>query len=526
MASFLEMLAQNQPHFQTRKALIITGLQNDFVSPTIGFVNEMQPDGFLDRIKELVPHFRQSGGDIVWARTEYTGDVSVNDPSELDGERVIYSVEDILNDVAIESDSDDPDENEDIDGALEVDTDPSPPASPTHPPPPGMTRSREMLETLRQRRAKSRTPDESQRVPPTQQEEDREELFLDQSNRIRPFCVAGTWGAEFEDSFKPYIDESQDILVTKPKYSAFSDTSLLLTLRTKLVTEIYVCGVLTNMSVYATAMDAARHGFHINILEDCVGYRHRPLHEESIRQMQDLMGATMVNSLELHQPQESASEYDSVRLNKDRDSIEGALESLTLGESLPNSDTTDDSSSTNAEDGSPMRSTEKRQKHLVRRSGRNRNRIETSNANVQQENGVSAAPPNRMYKKPRFRGHERQMLRDENQKVDERIDGAIAKLNDHLYSGAKLIEDARKTVRLTDRDSFPEKHRQTESLEATNDTQLATRARLINAAKNKRELLSAADTSTQEMKDLSPEDRIGEDDSHIIYNFFGPAQQS
>ncbi|KAI9685944.1 MAG: hypothetical protein M1820_010717, partial [Bogoriella megaspora] len=29
-----------------------------------------------------------------------------------------------------------------------------------------------------------------------------------------------------------------------------------------------------------------------------------------------------------------------------------------------------------------------------------------------------------------------------------------------------------------------------------------------------------------EMKDLSPEDRIGEDDSHIIYNFFGPAQQS
>ncbi|KAF2238131.1 hypothetical protein EV356DRAFT_338133 [Viridothelium virens] len=305
MASFLDLLAQNQPHFQTRSALIILGLQNDFVAPQAGFLEELQPYGFLDRIKAVIPPFREKG-EIVWARSEYAGDVTVNDSEEEHGERVIYRVEEKSDDVAVDSDSEE--DHDDVD-PLEADVDPSPPVSPTHPPA-GMTRTKALLETIKQDRAKSETPEELQGLPTIQRDEGSEELFLDKAERLRVFCIAGTWGAEIEDSFKPFIDPTRDLEIIKTKYSAFTNTNLLLTLRTKLVTEIYLCGVLTNMSIYATAMDAARHGLAINVLEDCCGYRHRPLHDESVKQMKELMGATMAISLELSKLIGKATESD------------------------------------------------------------------------------------------------------------------------------------------------------------------------------------------------------------------------
>ena len=461
MASFLDLLAQNQPQFQTRRALIILGIQNDFVAPSASFMEELQPYGFLDRLKNVIPHFRETG-DIVWARSEYRGDVTVNDQEEERGERVIYQVEEKADDVAVDSDSEQ--DHDDID-PLEADVDPSPPVSPTHPPP-GMTRTKVLLETLKQR-PDSKTPEEAQKVPTIRRGEGKEELFLDKTERIRALCLAGTWGAEFEDSFKPFIDEMNDLQIIKPKYSAFSGTNLLLTLRTKLITEIYLCGVLTNMSIYATAMDAARHGFDINVLEDCCGYRHRPLHDESVKQMKELMGATIKISLELYGLPEKGAESDPVRSFKDREIVEGGLANMTLSDGLPDLVAADSTTSSNAADDAEVSKPRRvRQKPLVRRSGGTRERAQAAVADAQQESGVSELPPNRIYKKPRFRGNQdKQRLKDETEKVDARIDGAIAKLNDHLNNGVKLLEDARKAARLTDDESSPDSSRYEPNLE-------------------------------------------------------------
>ncbi|KAI9663730.1 MAG: hypothetical protein M1821_007220 [Bathelium mastoideum] len=499
MASFLDLLAQNQPQFQTRRALILLGLQNDFISPEIGFVDEIQPFGYLDRIKAVIPHFRETG-DIIWARTEYSGDVTVNNSEDVDGERVIFRVEEKTDDFAVDSDSEQ--DHDDVD-PLEADLDPSPPVSPAHAPP-GMTRTKVLLETIKRDRSKSKSSDESTNVPTVQQDVGKEELFLDQGKRMRPFCLAGTWGAEFEDSFKPYIDERRDLQVTKPKYSAFAGTNLLLTLRTKLVTEIYLCGNLTNMSIYATAMDAARHGLAINILEDCCGFRHRPLHDESMRQMKELMGASMVVSLELYGQTDHAAEVDPVRPLKDRETIEGALEKMTLSESLPKSTSIDPAASANAaHDAEVSRPRRIRQKPIVRRSGGTRDHTAATVANTQQESGVSLPPPNRMYKKPRFRGHrEDQKLKDEHAKVDARIDGAIAKLNDHLNNGAKIIEDARKVTRPIINESSPESGR-TVSTDKPKDRQ--------------REPTSGT-TGHDSTQDLESSSKVGEGDSYIFHD--------
>ncbi|KAL9069157.1 MAG: hypothetical protein Q9157_006251 [Trypethelium eluteriae] len=492
-----DLLAQNQPHFQTRSALIILGLQNDFVAPQAGFLEELQPYGFLDRIKAVIPPFREKG-EIVWARSEYAGDVTVNDSEEEHGERVIYRVEEKSDDVAVDSDSEE--DHDDVD-PLEADVDPSPPVSPTHPPA-GMTRTKALLETIKQDRAKSETPEELQGLPTIQRDEGSEELFLDKAERLRVFCIAGTWGAEIEDSFKPFIDPTRDLEIIKTKYSAFTNTNLLLTLRTKLVTEIYLCGVLTNMSIYATAMDAARHGLAINVLEDCCGYRHRPLHDESVKQMKELMGATMAISLELSKLIGKATESDPVRSSKDREIVEGALERMTLSDGLPDSTSIGTPSASNAtNDAEIPRPRRIRQKPIVRRSGGTRERAEAAVSNTQQESGVSVPHPNRMYKQPRFRGkRESQRLKDEFEKVDARIEGAIAKLNDHLNSGVRLIEDARKPAALTDDEPSPKN------------------ARLVAAARQKEREASipAMVGSKSPDQDLGPDDVIGEGDSYII----------
>ena len=87
--------------------------------------------------------------------------------------------------------------------------------------------------------------------------------------------------------------------MTKHYYSAFDQTSLLMNLRMKLVTEVYLCGCLTNVGIYATAADAVQHGMEVTVIEDCLGYRSEDKHVEAMRQMADIMGVNGVDSEEI-----------------------------------------------------------------------------------------------------------------------------------------------------------------------------------------------------------------------------------
>lgn len=246
MSSLLALLSQNQPNLQTRKGLILLGLQNDFLSPD-GKLPVSPRSGYLERLKQLVPGFREHG-DVIWVRSEF----EANRPT---------STSDDMGDSVIAGST-----------AKEL------PDSRSGP----------------KRKASQDVSHPSKRSKPADSDDDPE-LFLTRTSTREPCCLKGSWGAEYPKGIQSLMDE-KDVQVTKTYYSGFGSTSLLLTLRSRLITELYVCGCNTNLSVFATAMDAARYGIHIILIEDCLGYRRLERHEDAIRQLVEIMGAHVVSS--------------------------------------------------------------------------------------------------------------------------------------------------------------------------------------------------------------------------------------
>lgn len=253
MSSFLAMLAQQTPNLQTRKGLILLGLQNDFLSSE-GKLPVSTKSGFLDRLKELVPAFREFG-DVIWVRSEFEATRIVN--VEDDNGCTVIAGSSVSDAVA--------------------------------------ATDRTTTTTTTKRKASQDLSAQLKRVKAAEVEEDDPELFLTRTARREPACVKGSWGADYPADVKALVDD-RDMQVVKTYYSAFGSTSLLLTLRSKLITELYVCGCNTNLSVFATAMDAARYGISITLIEDCLGYRKRERHDEAIRQLVEIMEADVTTS--------------------------------------------------------------------------------------------------------------------------------------------------------------------------------------------------------------------------------------
>jgi ureidoacrylate peracid hydrolase len=65
--------------------------------------------------------------------------------------------------------------------------------------------------------------------------------------------------------------QPQDLVIDKIRYSAFHETGLADTLRSRGVTLVVVTGVTTNMCVESTVRDAFALDFKVVVLEDCVG---------------------------------------------------------------------------------------------------------------------------------------------------------------------------------------------------------------------------------------------------------------
>ena len=272
--SLVELLAQNQPQFQTHRALLVIGLQNDFIQPD-GRLPVSTSSGFLDHIKALVPKFRRHSSGVIWVQTIYEADRVATDPSIGEGDAVVVGG---LVDGLVESSTDDEDD------ILKT---PIQSKSAKH--------KQRALDLLKRVSARRRTlpRDEAQAAA-----EEDEELFLLRTSKKGAGCLPNTPGADFVDSVKPVI-EPLDTVVQTSHYSAFQGTSLLLNLRAKLVTELYICGCITNVSVLATVIDAARHGLKINIVEDCLGYRRQPRHDITLKRMAEFFDAYVVKSTDV-----------------------------------------------------------------------------------------------------------------------------------------------------------------------------------------------------------------------------------
>ena len=281
-ASLLAMLSQQAPNLPVRKGLLLTGLQHDFLSPDGKLPVSNLASGFLDRIIALVKEFR-GHGDIIWVRTEIDASKNAADFDE-DYCSVITSL-----DQHDQSESDDESEEEPSESEEEQASRKRKPENTK-----GSGGEAQSTSSRKQPRTSHSENVASTSLPAAIDEEH----FLTRTPDREACFIKATDGANLGAEVR-FLVQSTDLQVTKGCYSAFCSTSLLSMLRSKLITELYVCGAMSNLNVYATSVDAARYGIKITLVEDCLGYRQQERHDLAIQRMVDIMEANVATSDEV-----------------------------------------------------------------------------------------------------------------------------------------------------------------------------------------------------------------------------------
>ena len=286
------------PAFETRKALIIINLQNDSLYMKDDIYITKNHD-FVHRLKEMIPYFRKNG-DVVWVNT-HMGVIASPPPTdstrfEEESDKLAEKNRQAQN-VKEQQIEDDAKREEAARRAMLEKVDPKGGSDYPSFYPSSKTKGI-MAQASAETRAEKRSAD-LQVFKSDEGESIEKHLSKPRKGQQARFYIAGTRGAEICDELMDVVDEELDLIVTKHHYSAFDQTSLLTALRAKLVTEVYLCGVLTNVGVYSTAADAVQHGLQVTVVEDCLGYRSEDKHEEALRQMSDIMGVHGADSEEI-----------------------------------------------------------------------------------------------------------------------------------------------------------------------------------------------------------------------------------
>lgn len=233
------------PPIESKKALLLIDFQNEFVDPDIGKLPVPNVASFITKLPSLIAKFR-SKGTVVFIRTQFQEPRSAVSP-ELACQNIF--LREALSRTSRSSDA----------------------------------------ESKRHRRGRS-----SGTLKPADPE-----AFLQAGPEARRICLPNTPGVDHCSMIRPSVDPPRDMDVVKSHYSAFKDTPLLTQLRTRMIQHLYVAGSLSNISVYATILDAVRHGMEVTLIEDCLGYRDAHCHEVALRQMVDVMGAMGTDHQEL-----------------------------------------------------------------------------------------------------------------------------------------------------------------------------------------------------------------------------------
>jgi nicotinamidase-related amidase/alkylated DNA repair dioxygenase AlkB len=276
MSALMDLVSQNQPTFKTHQGLLVIGMQNDFIEAD-GRLPVSTNTGYLDRIQALIPKFRELNGNVIWVQTLYESNRIASDANTGEGDALVVGG-------LIEGDESGTEVGEE-DVLKDL--------------PPEKAKSKHKQRALDLlKRVSARRKTIPQEVAQATAEQD-EELFLLKSEKRTPACVPDTHGAQFADVIAMHFELPADIVIKTTSYSAFQGTSLLMTLRAKLVTELYICGCISNVSVLATVIDGARHGIKINVIEDCLGYRKQSRHEIALKRMDEFFDAYLVNSTEI-----------------------------------------------------------------------------------------------------------------------------------------------------------------------------------------------------------------------------------
>jgi nicotinamidase/pyrazinamidase len=129
--------------------------------------------------------------------------------------------------------------------------------------------------------------------------------FIGEGGKWPPHCVKDTEGALFHpDLILPESSEVIDKAVIKEPdaYSAFQDTGLANILKIRGLTDIYTCGLATDVCVRSTVLDGLRAGFKMYVIEDAArAVETNPGDGEKAICEMEAAGAVIIESPELFQ---------------------------------------------------------------------------------------------------------------------------------------------------------------------------------------------------------------------------------
>lgn len=104
-----------------------------------------------------------------------------------------------------------------------------------------------------------------------------------------PHALKGTRGAEIIEELKPHLEDS---IVLKDRYSGFQrtfGTNLDLLLESWGVKRIYITGILTNICIFFTAVEASMRDYEVVIWADSVAALSEKDHEIALDQMERVL---------------------------------------------------------------------------------------------------------------------------------------------------------------------------------------------------------------------------------------------
>ena len=113
-------------------------------------------------------------------------------------------------------------------------------------------------------------------------------FFRQHSEYQDKYLIRGTWGADIVKELKP---QEGDILIEKPKYSAFFGTALDVILRTYDIKYLAFAGVATNICVEASIRDAFYHDYFPILIRDATAPNGPPhMREQTIYNVRECYG--------------------------------------------------------------------------------------------------------------------------------------------------------------------------------------------------------------------------------------------
>ncbi|MER0123760.1 cysteine hydrolase family protein [Streptococcus sp. ZJ93] len=124
------------------------------------------------------------------------------------------------------------------------------------------------------------------------------DVFHPESRLFPPHNLKGTCGRHLYGPLADFYAECQDdarvFWMDKRHYSAFSGTDLDIRLRERQVDTVILTGVLTDICVLHTAIDAYNLGYKIEIVSSAVASLNEEQHQFALRHIEQVLGATIL----------------------------------------------------------------------------------------------------------------------------------------------------------------------------------------------------------------------------------------